>query len=101
MLFCQFILSLIRSLEARTARTRSDSLRHGHSSASYWCLPHVVPPVMIGLNLDIENALGDGPVAVRHSSTLDVKIESKVIVLGQDQRKGHHYSICHPDHRLT
>jgi hypothetical protein len=57
--------------------------------------------VTIGLNLGIENALGDGPVALRHFSTLDVKIESKIIVLGQDQPEGHHCSICHPDHRLT
>ncbi|NJR41755.1 MAG: hypothetical protein HC767_02910 [Akkermansiaceae bacterium] len=55
----------------------------------------------IGLNLGIENALGNGPVALRHFSTLDVKIESKIIVLGQDQPEGHHCSICHPDHRLT
>eukprot|EP00965_Chrysotila_dentata_P071558 2364005-Pleurochrysis_carterae.AAC.1 len=46
---------------------------------------NVVPPVTIGLNnLDIENALGDGPVAIRHFSTLDVKIVSKSIVLWQD-----------------
>eukprot|EP00965_Chrysotila_dentata_P070424 2327391-Pleurochrysis_carterae.AAC.1 len=54
-------------------------------------------PVTIGLNLDIENALGDGDVALCHFSTLDVKI----IVLGQDQSKGHHCSICDPDHRLA
>eukprot|EP00965_Chrysotila_dentata_P105908 3498185-Pleurochrysis_carterae.AAC.1 len=36
----------------------------------YWCLPHVVPPVTIGLSLGIENALGDGPVALRLSRRL-------------------------------
>eukprot|EP00965_Chrysotila_dentata_P035556 1183389-Pleurochrysis_carterae.AAC.1 len=56
--------SLIRNLEARTALTRSDSQRHDRSGAPYWCLPHVVPPMMIGLNLDIKCTLGDGPVAL-------------------------------------
>eukprot|EP00965_Chrysotila_dentata_P221702 6192525-Pleurochrysis_carterae.AAC.2 len=49
------------------------------SETPYWCFPHVVSPVMIGLNLDIENALGDGSVALYDFSTLDAKIESKII----------------------
>eukprot|EP00965_Chrysotila_dentata_P065873 2182160-Pleurochrysis_carterae.AAC.1 len=53
------------------------------------------------LNLGIKNALGDGPVALRDFSTLDVKIELKITLLGQDQREGHHCSSCHPDHRLA
>eukprot|EP00965_Chrysotila_dentata_P235128 6200579-Pleurochrysis_carterae.AAC.2 len=54
----------------------------------------------IGLSLDIENALGDGPVALCQFSTLDVKFTSKIIVLRQ-QAEEHHCIICHPEHKLA
>eukprot|EP00965_Chrysotila_dentata_P223901 6193870-Pleurochrysis_carterae.AAC.1 len=58
-------------LDARTALPRRASWRRGRSGAPFWCDPHVVPPVTIGLNPGIENTLGDGPVALRDFSTLD------------------------------
>eukprot|EP00965_Chrysotila_dentata_P182055 6011738-Pleurochrysis_carterae.AAC.1 len=69
--------------------------------APCWWFPHVVPPGTIGLNLDIENALVDGPEALCDFSTLDVENESTIMVLGYDQPEGHYCSICHPDHKLA
>eukprot|EP00965_Chrysotila_dentata_P146389 4833880-Pleurochrysis_carterae.AAC.4 len=65
----------MQHLEARIPRTRA-APRSATAIAAH------------RLDLGIENALGDGPVGLRPVSTHDVKIESKIFVLGNTSPKG-------------